>query len=180
MRTATLTVALLSLVATTSLRAQEASREDFREYCQVQQGRWIGDVTWVADWPGFGKKGDKVVAYFEANMAEDDNAMTMRFFGGQGSATGLCYYDSRAKRIRLLWALSSGASIQVIAYKKDGQWVQESSNSLPDGRLAESIDQLTVSDNGNTHTVTGRGKLDDESTDDHYAVWRRVSEPAKK
>ena len=35
----------------------QSTQADFNEFCQVMQGRWIVDVIWIADWPGFGKKG---------------------------------------------------------------------------------------------------------------------------
>ena len=38
----------------------QSTRADFKEFCKAMEGRWIGEVVWVADWPGFGKKGDKV------------------------------------------------------------------------------------------------------------------------
>jgi hypothetical protein len=179
MKTATLTAALLALILTAPVRAQEASREDFREFCQMQLGRWIGDVTWVADWPGFGKKGDKVVAYLEGNLVEEGNAMTFRFFGGQGSGTVLAYYDAQAKRIRLISVLSTGGSNQGIVYKKNGQWFGEGTGCLADGTPTQYSHQITITDNGNVMTFTGMGKVGDEKTDDQHDVWRRVSEPAK-
>jgi hypothetical protein len=38
-------------------------RQDFDEFCRAFEGRWVGEVTWVADWEAFGKRGDKVEAY---------------------------------------------------------------------------------------------------------------------
>jgi hypothetical protein len=44
---------------------QTTSRREFKEFCRLMEGRWGGDVIWVANWPGFGKRGDKVTAYAE-------------------------------------------------------------------------------------------------------------------
>lgn len=32
-----------------------STREAFNDYCDAMVGRWVGEVTWVADWPGAGK-----------------------------------------------------------------------------------------------------------------------------
>ena len=159
--------------------AQESSREDFKEYCQMMQGRWVGDVTWVADWPGFGKKGDKVTAYAEHRIVEDGNVMTSRFFGGTGSGTGLCIYAARAKQIRLIWGDSAGTTGESIVFKKDGQWTEKGGGSLPDGTKTEFTSMLTITANGKTHTWTGSGTVGDEKADDQHDVWRRVSKERK-
>lgn len=124
MRIPILITGLLLATFAVPVFAQQASREDFKKYCQMWEGRWVGDVTWVTDWPGFGKKGDKVTAYFEATMVEDGNLMATRFFGGAGSGTGIVLYDAGAKQIKLMWATSSGSMSQGVAFKKNGQWFE--------------------------------------------------------
>ena len=88
---------------------QESSRADFKEHCDAFVGRWVGDVTWVADWPGLGKRGEKVTAYIEARYIEDGQAMLLKFFGGNGSATLLTVYDAGANQIKSTWVGSGGA-----------------------------------------------------------------------
>ena len=73
---------MLLLTTTATSNAQESSRDDFLAYAKTQTGRWIGEVTWITDWPGLGKKGDKVTGYWEGKMAEDGNAVIGRFFAG--------------------------------------------------------------------------------------------------
>ena len=155
--------------------AQESSREDFQKFCEAWKGRWVGDVTWVADWPAYGKRGDKVTAYVEINVAEDGNALTGRLFGGKGSATVVGFYDAAAKQIKWLWVNSGGAVDQALISMKDGKWTFHSTGSLADGTKTESASTVTISDNGNLHTWTGTGKVGDKKTDDQHDVWRRVS-----
>ena len=170
---------LLVSVAMPAL-AQEATRKEFKEYCQLNEGRWIGDVTWVADWPGFGKKGDKVTAYFEAVIAEDGNAMTMRFLGGEGSGTGICYFDAGAKEIKFVWVHSSGTVTHSNAYRKDGQWIEAGAGYLADGSKTTFTSALAMSDGGNTMTVTGSGTVGDKRTDQQHDVWRRGEQAFQK
>ena len=174
MRIPSLITGLLLVAFASPVFAQQASREDFKQYCQMWEGRWVGDVTWVTDWPGFGKKGDKVTAYFEAKMVEDGNLMTTRFFGGAGSGTGIILYDASAKQIKLMWATSSGSMSQGVAFKKNGQWVEKGSGSLADGTKTEHTSMLAISEEGKTHTWTGSGSVGDEKTDDQHDVWQRV------
>ena len=37
--------------------------------------RWIGEVVWVADWPGFGKKGDKFTGYSNFRINHGDTRL---------------------------------------------------------------------------------------------------------
>ena len=83
-----------------SLSAQESTREEFVEFCKAIQGRWIGDVTWLTDWPGLGKKGDRVTAYWEGVIIEDGNALHGRFYAGSGSSSHLVIFDAGAKQIQ--------------------------------------------------------------------------------
>ena len=75
MRSIAVTI-LLALLTTTSIaHAQESTRTEFNELCRIWQGRWIGDVILVADWPGIGKRGEKVTTYWDNVVTEDGNAM---------------------------------------------------------------------------------------------------------
>jgi hypothetical protein len=172
--TASITVLLVAVLASPAF-PQESSREDFKEYCKLMQGRWVGDVTWVADWEGFGKRGEKVTAYSESSIAEDGNALIGRFFGGNGSGTGLVFYDAGAKQIKSVWVSSGGGTGQSIIFKKDGKWIERGSGSEPNGAKNEFTSTLSITDNGNTHTWTGSGTLDGKKVDDQHDVWRRGS-----
>jgi len=174
MKLPVLTTVLLSVIVAPAF-SQESSRRDFREYCKLLEGRWVGDVTWVADWEGFGKRGEKVTAYSENKMAEDGHVMMGRFIGGNGSGTGLVFFDVGAKQIKGLWVSSGGATGRTTIFKKDGTWVRRGSGSEPNGAKNEFTSTLTISNDGKTHTWEGTGTLNGERVDDQHDVWRRVS-----
>ena len=132
------------------------SRKDFAEWCDAWKGRWVGDVTWVADWPGLGKKGDKVTAYLEITTIEEGNGLVFKFFGGNGSGTVLFAYDAVAKQIKSTTIVSGGYTGTSIIYKKDGKWVSEVKGSLPDGKKTEGTTLYAFSDGGKTLTLTFR------------------------
>lgn len=158
-----------------SVIAQESTREEFVEFCKAVQGRFIGDITWAADWPGLGKKGERVTTYWEGTIAEDGNAMLGKFYGGNGSGTWLIVFDAGAKQIKGLWINSGGSVNHDIIYKKDGKWVQVQKGSNPDGAKTEGTSTLTIEENGSKHTWRGSGSIAGKKHDDYTDVWRRLS-----
>ncbi|MGI6418828.1 MAG: hypothetical protein ACOX1P_24535 [Thermoguttaceae bacterium] len=175
MRISTISTLFVLAALAAPVSAQESNREDFNEFCKAIGGRWVGEVTWIVDWPGIGKKGDKVTCYAELTVVEDGHAMTGRWWGGAGSGTGLCYFDAAAKQIMWIWVNSGGAVSQgTIAKKGKSSWVESTSGCLPDGTKLTHTSTLTFSDDGNTHTYLGGGTAGDKKTDPRHDVWRRA------
>lgn len=163
------------LLATPAL-AQESSRADFEELCEAMQGRWVGNVVWIADWPGMGKKGDKVKCYVENAVIEDGNAILSRFFGGSGSVTWITVYDAAAKKIKATGVSSGGTTRFGVFYKEDGKWVNTIEGSLSDGSKLKAKNFLTISDDGSKHSYNGTATIDGEPIDNLQDVWVRVSD----
>lgn len=165
----------LLLLAALPASAQQASREDFKEYCQTMLGRWMGEVTWVADWPGVGKRGDKVTGYSEITLALDGQAIIGRFYGGAASSAWMVVYDVGGKQIRHSGVDSGGTAWVAIQYKKDGKWMSAEKGSLPDGTKYEGLYTCTISENGNKQVWTGPTTMAGKKTDEMNDVFRRVS-----
>jgi hypothetical protein len=154
--------------------AQEASREDFDDFCKMIQGRWIGNVTWVTDWPGLGRKGDQATCYLDARPMADGNGMLGQFYGGSGSETILWMYDPGAKRIRGT-AVDSGGTVTRLTYHKDGEkWSEHGEGSLPDGKETKHKATMHVGDDGDSLVFKGSGTIDGKPTDDRNDTWTRV------
>lgn len=169
-----LSIVLLFLLASLSF-GQTATRAEFQEYCNVIEGRWIGEVTWITDWPGYGKKGDKVTAYAENQIVADGNAISGPFYAGNGKGTRLIVFDTGAKQIKCIAVSSGGTVHNQVFYKQAGKWQILSTGSLPDGSTIEGKYTITISDNGKTHTYTGSTTIGGEKVDERHDVWRRVS-----
>ncbi len=170
-----LSIILTIFMSTSALLGQTSSRAEFEEYCKAWEGRWIGEVTYVADWPGAGKKGDKVTSYFEARIIADGNAISGEWYGGNGMGTQLAYFDAGTKQIKGVGVSSGGTIWNWIIFKKDGKWQHLSTGSNPDGSKIEEKNTITISNGGNTHTWTGTGTIGGEKMDPLHDVWRRVS-----
>jgi hypothetical protein len=167
---------LLAAAFTAQGLAQQSTRKDFDEYCQVVEGRWVGEVTLVADWPGIGEKGEVLTAYSENEIKVDGNALTGMFYGGNGAGKGITVFDAGSGQIKGLAVSSGGSAWNVVTFKKNGKWVQTSTGSNPDGTKIEGVSTLTISDDGNTHTWIGTTTIDGKEVDKQRDVWRRVSQ----
>ena len=163
------------LIATPAL-AQESSRADFDELLKAMQGRWVGDVTWVADLPGIGKEGDKVRCYVENVVTEDGNAILSRFFGGNGSGTSIFFYDAASKEITQRIITSNGATWRRVFQKEDSNWSIVVSGSNSEGSKVKGKLFITVSDNGNKHSWSGATTTGGEPNAPLQDVWVRVSD----
>ena len=176
-RTSHLITGLLLLVGTRAGVAQQASEEDFQAYRSAMEGRWIGDVTWIADWPGFGKKGDKVTAYAEIRAVADGRVLVGQFYGGDGTAQWITVYDAGARQILEVGANSGGATQTCVMFRQEGQWGARCSGSLGDGTKTEGEYTVHFSDDGNTHMWRGSTTVGGEAADPLQDVWKRAGKP---
>ena len=67
-----------------------------------------GNITFAADYPGIGKKGEKVAAYSDCRWIADGKILECDSFGGQGTSKGLYWWDASAKVVKSLWIDSGG------------------------------------------------------------------------
>lgn len=153
----------------------QSTREDFKEYCQAMAGRWVGDVTWDTDWPGMGKRGEKVTAYGEIRLAEDGHALVGRFFGGTGSWSWTALYDAVSRQIRSTGVDSGGTTWVIVFQKKDRKWLLTETGSMTDGTKYDGTYTMTFSDHGSVRSITGTTTIAGKKTDAITNVYRRVS-----
>ena len=157
------------------VKGQDSSREDFEKFCKMNEGRWICDITWVADWPGVGKKGEKVRVYSQSTISEDGNALIEKAYMGNGSTTRIAGYDAGNKRIKGMEIGSGGNVGQYIVYEESGRWIITGDGSEADGTKSRFSITMTISDNGNTLTFSGSVWMGERKIDVPGDVWRRVS-----
>ncbi len=167
------TVLLMSVALSTF--AQESSREDFQELCLAMKGRWVGELTCVDDWPGFGKKGETLNAHGEVVVAADGNALIDKFYAGNGSELSLIFFDPGAKQIKVSSVNSGGGVTQSVFYTNNGKWFYKAVGSNPDGTGYELSSTITITEDGNTQTWTGTFTVGGKKVGEQHDVWRRVS-----
>ena len=177
MKSAALLAAILLVSASSTALSQTATRAEFEELCRILEGRWICDVTWIADGPGLGKRGDTVTGYWDTRMDLDGKLFVARFYGGNGTARGMRFYDPGARQIRHVSVNSGGSVTDRIFWKENGVWRTKSTGTRADGSRVESNLTLTISDGGKAHAWRGTVTVDGKETDKLKDVWRRVSKP---
>lgn len=135
------------------------SPKDFQEYGELMVGRWIGDVTLVADWPAFGKKGDKIVAHFSVRWIADRKGLEAEAFGGPGTGRSFVFLDPGSGTIKEYRISSDGATTLIEIWKRDGKWVWRSSGNLADGTPFDGQGETIVSESGRAITQVGTGSI---------------------
>jgi hypothetical protein len=159
MRIAYLNAVILVLFSASSSTPQEASLKDFQEYGDLMVGRWIGDLTLVADWPGFGNKGDKVVAHLSVRWIADRNAVEGEAFAGAGAGRSFAFWDPVVGRIKEYRVSSKGTVTSIEIWKLGDKWAWRSSGYLRDRTPFDGHGEIIVSEARDTITYVGKGTM---------------------
>lgn len=178
-----LNLVCISLISTTVFSADndqdsslQSTPEEFREFSEAMQGRWMSEIIWINDWPGFGERGDSVTGYAEYQISEDGKVLTGRFYAGPGSATILTYYDEGKKQI-LEHQVSSGGNVWVnLVYKENGEWNYKITGSTGDGKEITGSAIRYISDQGQTQRYIGEMFIDGEELDPLRDSFRRIGD----
>lgn len=170
-----LIIALLAFLTVSSGNAQQSTLSDFEAYRDALVGRWIGEVTWIADWPGVGKKGEKATGHVENWPEADGRVLLHSFYGGSGTERSIVVFDAGKGQIREMGSDSGGSTWECVIARQGEQWTSRCSGSLADGTPTEGENTLTISDDGNTHRWRGRNAVGGVETDPLQDIWRRVS-----
>ncbi len=137
-------------------------------------GRWMGEVTLAYDYPGIGKKGEKLSEYDINTWATDKTALELEWFAGKTTGKGLIAWDAASKEIKGFSVDSSGRFGQFTFTKQGGKWVYSGTGSYIDGRRYETKGGLTVIDNGNGYIEEGTVIVGNEKND-YRDTYKRIS-----
>ena len=132
--------------------------EEFQEFGELNVGRWSGDVTLIADWPGMKKKaGEKLIAYSTVRWIADRKGFIWESVGGEITGFELWLYDPIAKRIRWRGLDSEGGYIEAVVWKVSAtKWgVNVIGGGLADGRKHGGEGHLLFKDGGKTLIYEG-------------------------
>lgn len=172
--------AVFALASSTVVAQDEesATREDFEMYGNMLEGRWVGDITFIGNWPGESLgKGDKVVAYTEYKWTTDKKVIERTQSLGNSKVKQMFFYDAPAKKIRFVWVSTNGASLYGHLWKKTDRifsW-RLSGGGLADGRVQTGSGETVFSEDLDTHTLQGKSKLDGEDLLPLKDVYSRLS-----
>jgi hypothetical protein len=137
-------------------------------------GRWIGDVTLIRDWPGIGKRGEKIVAYWTVRWTADRKALLCEWQGGQGVYTSLWAWDPVARRILDLTARSDGITGLATITQAGDKWISKAEGGLADGTKASHDIAIEFHEDGRVLRMRGEVIIGGEKTDPLDDVYRRL------
>ena len=152
---------------------ETSTPEEFKEFGDLMSGRWVVDVTLIADWPGLKeRKGEKITGYEEHKWTLDGKILEGKGFGGTGVNKIIYAYDRSSKQIRYYWFTSGGLVGEGIQWKKSpGVFAWRTTR----GEMTGSGENR-FSDAGKKMTsVSDDLKLGDEELDDLKDVYTKVS-----
>ena len=174
---------LFSLITTTVFSADnqqpasmQSSLEEFKEFSEAMQGRWMSEIIWITDWPGYGKKGDTALGYAEWAIGLDGKVVDGRDYAGPGSSRSFIYYDEYKKQITE-HVVSSGGNVWIhYIYKNNGEWNYKITGSTGNGKEITGSAIRYISDQGKTHRWIGEMFIDGEDLDPLRDTYRRVGD----
>ena len=150
-----LTTLLLSIPLLWAAPAPQQANTPLKELGDLIIGRWTSDVTWAVDYPGLGKKGEKVTGFDVWRWTVDGAALECDWLLGATSGRTLMWWDASAKQIRTLDIDSGGNWAQGTIAKQATKWVWATAGSFADGRRVEYQSEMTFSDSGRSRVNAG-------------------------
>ena len=173
----------ISLISVTAFSAEndqdpilQSTPEEFREFSEAMQGRWISEIIWINDWPGFGERGDTVTGYAEWQIGLDGKVVNGREYIGPGSGRSILYYDEYRKQITDHVVTSGGNVFVHYIYKDNGEWNYKITGSTGDGKEITGSAIRYISDQGQTHRWIGEMFIDGEELDPLRDTYRRIGD----
>ena len=149
--------------------------KDFAEFGDLMVGRWIGEVTLIADYPGIGKKGEKVISHVVTRWVADRRGLASESFGGQGTGQTIAFWDPASKKIVQYGVDSGGTVARWQFWKEGGNWVFQGGETLPDGSKTEGSGTAVVKDSGSVVVYEGTFTMNGKKTLDLHDVYKRLS-----
>ncbi len=158
---------------------QETTFAEFKEFGNLMVGRWVGDITFIADWPGQTKRqGDKVTGYTTYSWIVDGKAIESVEHAGNTVGKTLISWDGTTNQIRLSHVGSAGGTYQAVAWKsKPNKWNwRVTGGGQADGKRMGGQGSWTFKDDGNTLVLNGSVLLDGKKLPKLHDVYTRLSE----
>ncbi len=167
-------VTLRRVAGAYSDKLETATAAEFEEFGNKVVGRWVDDITLIADWPGLKKKrGDKMVGYTTVRWAAGKKAIISNSVGGETTGLGLWTHDPISKKINVKIVDSAGSVLDAVVWKEsEDKWAFRMTGSIADGRKQKGSGYIVFSDGGKTQTLSsnnmtldgeGIGELNDVS-----------------
>lgn len=172
-----LMIVLLIAMPTSTAFSQTATRADYEEWCQMYEGRMMGQLPLPVEFPGIGQKGEKLAVNAELRRVADGHGLLATAWIGDGIITSLTVYDAAAKQVRYLEVHSGGAIWDVVCFKKKGKWKTRGVGTNPDGSKATSEFEIRLIKDEDAIEIAGAIKGPGGEVNQVQVIYRRVGKP---
>ena len=171
--------AILFILPATMVFADEAkptaTYEDFVEWGNRLEGRWVGKVVLIADWPGLDKKkGEVVPGHVTYRWVADKRGLEETEFIANEEAKRLHFWDVGSKQIKIVSVTSGGTTFLVCIGRDGDKWPWTAVGHLADGTKMEGSGVDTLTANGR-FVVDGTVSLGGEKLPHLHDVYEKVS-----
>jgi hypothetical protein len=138
-----------------ALFAQQQAGTPLKEIGDLLVGRWMFEITWAVDYPGLGKKGEKVIGYEVCRWIADRAALECEFMGGKANGKSTYWWDATSKQVRVLDVDSGGNWAEGTVSKQGPKLACVLSGGIIDGNRVEYKWEISFQDSGNTRISEG-------------------------
>ncbi len=154
-------------------RAKPTTREDFEEFCKLNEGAWVGRTALGMDIPGLGKKGEMATAHYDYTIIEDGAGLLGKSYWPGGTNTWLMAYDEDNQQIISMGVSPIfGVDSPTIRYS-NRRWRCRENHRDEDGTKYEATITGTFSEDGKTMTVIVSGPDGEKAA--FTDVWHRMN-----
>ena len=153
-----------------------SNHSQLKEWGELVVGRWVSDITLIADWQGQSKKqGEKLIGHQSVKWIVDKMGIEEESFAGDTTGKTIYAWDAAAKQIKFFNVGSGGGFFEGTLMKKDKKWAWKLEGSLPDGTKMKGTGTWTAKDGGNTLILGGSVFLGGERLPGLHDVYKRVN-----
>ena len=160
-------------------KVASSSLQDFYEFCDLFEGRWMRDVILIADWPGVGlSRGEQLTGYDSFTKQLDGELLQWRSSVGESDFTAIFHWDSGSSTIQFTAYNSSGAMHHATGWKVgEGHYTFNLDRAFErDGRRLKGQINFVFEKDGRVIRFQGNGlKLGGEKLDPLRDVFRKIS-----
>lgn len=154
-----------------------AGSELLQEFGELMVGRWRGQVVLINDWPGFGKRGDKIDAAREVRWAVDRHAIIVTETGATGASTTMYTWNTISKTIQFLSVSVSGSVQGTLMKLADGDWIETlESGGTTTGEIIGGAVVRSLSEDKQSYRSYGIVTANGQALDELQDVYQKVSQ----
>jgi hypothetical protein len=170
------TVVLAASIVLGQADTSDIARRELKEFGDAMVGRWMGEITLVADMPGVGAKGDRLNGYCTIGWILDKTAIQWDWNVGSLTGRSITVWDARTKQIKEYGSDTGGKIFEKTVIKDGDKWVWKFLTTAADGTKIEETNTISITDDGLTHVHVGTNRTrGSEKLPDYRDVWKRVS-----